>query len=575
MKYLILLAVVTFFSCQKPNINTQFDSTKEQFIEDFWVLNPGYATYVGYHAYDSVLIIPNQEYNNKLLAFCEKYTTQLKQFDLALLSDNNKTDYYIIENLLSNIIWELKDHKPFEWQPSQYNLGGIFFEILKYDQQPLEERLINISKKLEKVPAYYQAAKINLSNATIEHTDLAILQNNGSLPVFEINIKDSIEHSQLDAQTKTAIHKNLDAAVTAIKGYVSWLQNDLMPSITNSARSFRLGKELYDKKFEYDIQATSTAEQIYQKALQTRDEVHEQMKVLTNELWPKYFGKKSQPDESLKATKQLIEKIAQNHVHRDSFITAIKTQIPELTNFVNEKDLLYLDPDKPLVVRETPLYMRGIAGASIQSPGPYDKNAETFYNVTPLDEMDDKQAESYLREYNYYILQILNIHEAIPGHYAQLVYSNQSPSLIKSIFGNGTMIEGWAVYAERMMLEEGYNSSPEMWLMYNKWYLRVICNTILDYEVHVLNMSEEEALDLLMNQAFQERTEAVNKWRRVQLTSVQLCSYFTGFSEIYSLREELKERQKEKFNLRQFHEKFLSYGSAPVRYIRELMLKEL
>ena len=181
-----------------------------------------------------------------------------------------------------------------------------------------------------------------------------------------------------------------------------------------------------------------------------------------------------------------------------------------------------------------------------------------------------------LREYNKYILQILNIHEAIPGHYTQLVYSNQSPSLIKSLFGNNAMIEGWAVYTERMMLENGYgNDEDEMWLMYYKWNLRSTCNTILDYSVHTKNMSKEEAMHLLIDEAFQEKTEAENKWRRVSVTQVQLCCYFTGYTEIYDFREDLKKQMGDKFNLKKFHEKFLSYGSAPVKYIKDLMLADL
>jgi uncharacterized protein (DUF885 family) len=220
--------------------------------------------------------------------------------------------------------------------------------------------------------------------------------------------------------------------------------------------------------------------------------------------------------------------------------------------------------------------MAGVAGASISAPGPYDKNGNTYYNVGSLSGWEKERAESYLREYNHYILQILNIHEAIPGHYTQLVYSNQSPSLIKSLFGNNAMIEGWAVYTERMMLESGYgDNEDEMWLMYYKWNLRSTCNTILDYSVHTKNMSKEEAMDLLMNQAFQQKTEAEGKWRRVSVTQVQLCCYFTGYTEIYDFREELKKQMGESFNLKKFHEKFLSYGSAPVKYIRELMLTEM
>jgi uncharacterized protein (DUF885 family) len=271
--------------------------------------------------------------------------------------------------------------------------------------------------------------------------------------------------------------------------------------------------------------------------------------------------------------KMLIDKIAEKHISRENYFAEIKRQIPILSSFVKDNDLLTQDPNKPLVVRETPAYMRGGgAGASVSSPGPYEKGKDTFYNVSPLDGYSDEEAESYLREYNYYILQILNIHEAIPGHYTQLVYGNQSPSIIKSILDNGAMIEGWANYAEIMMLEEGYNNSPEMWLMRGKWHLRGVTNTILDYSYHVLNLQKEEAMKLMIKDAFQEKTEAENKWRRVTLSSVQLSSYFTGFTQIYELRKDIKAAKGEAFDLKGFHEQFLSYGNAPVKYIRELMI---
>jgi uncharacterized protein (DUF885 family) len=300
------------------------------------------------------------------------------------------------------------------------------------------------------------------------------------------------------------------------------------------------------------------------------------MFVLADKLWSKYMTDKKKPTDSLQLIRQVIDKISEKHVEADSFQSAIEKQIPMLVDFIKKKDLIYIDPSKPLVVRKEPDYMAGVAGASISAPGPYDKNANTYYNVGSLSGWDKEKAESYLREYNHYILQILNIHEAIPGHYTQLVYSNQSPSLIKSLFGNSTMIEGWAVYTERMMLENGYgNNEDEMWLMYYKWNMRSTCNTILDYSVHTMDMTKEQALDLLTRQAFQQKTEAENKWRRVSVTQVQLCCYFTGYTEIYDFREELKKQMGDKFELKKFHEKFLSYGSAPVKYIRELMLADL
>ncbi|WP_255664601.1 DUF885 domain-containing protein [Flavobacterium lipolyticum] len=356
----------------------------------------------------------------------------------------------------------------------------------------------------------------------------------------------------------------------AVTDYADWLKK----LDNKTPRSFRLGSELFAKKFNFDIQSSYTAEEIFKVAVDHKKDLHEKMFVLADKLWKKYKGNEPKPADKLDLIKQVIDKISLQHTTPEKFQSEIEKQIPELTAYVKAKDLLYIDPSKPLVVRKEPAYMAGVAGASISAPGPYDKNANTYYNVGSMSGWTAENAESYLREYNDYILQILNIHEAVPGHYTQLVYSNQSPSIIKSILGNGAMVEGWAVYAEKMMLESGYKNSDEMWLMYYKWNLRATCNTILDISVHTKNMSKEAALDLLTKEAFQQQAEADGKWKRVTLSQVQLCSYFTGYTEIYNLREELKKKEGDKFNLKKFHEKFLSFGSAPVKYIKELMLSE-
>ncbi len=155
----------------------------------------------------------------------------------------------------------------------------------------------------------------------------------------------------------------------------------------------------------------------------------------------------------------------------------------------------------------------------------------------------------------------------------QLDYANKSPSLIKSIFGNTAMVEGWAVYSEQMMLDAGYgDNSPEMWLMWYKWNLRSVCNTILDYSVHCLNMPKQSAIALLTREAFQQQAEADGKWNRVSVTSVQLDSYYTGYKEIMDLRADWKSKTGDQYKLKDFNEKFLSYGNAPVKLIRDAMM---
>lgn len=558
--------------------NSGFENYRENFVSYLWRLYPGWASSIGFHNYDSVLTVPNSSFHEEEFNFANAQLDSLNKFDSDALSDNNKTDLLMIRDFMNSTIWGLKSLKSFEWDPSTYNVCGAFAEILNNDYDSLDIRLNNFYLKMTNIKAFYEAAKQNIHHPTIEHAELAILQNSGGLSVFESDLTDALKRSKLSINEQEKIQTRAKESVLVIKDYVTWLKE-----LDNAQpRSFRLGKDLYSKKFELDIQSGYTADQVFEKAITHKKELHDKMFTITESLWSKYMKNKMMPAEKLVAIKQLIDIISLKHVQPDSFQTAIEQQIPALTAFIKKKNLIDLDPTKPLVVRKEPAYMAGLAGASISSPGPYDKNGNTYYNVGSLSGWSKERSESYLREYNYYILQILNIHEAIPGHYIQLVYSNKSPSIIKSILGNGAMIEGWAVYTERMMLENGYGATgtsteadPEMWLMYYKWNLRSTCNMILDYSVHTKEMTKESALSLLTNEAFQQQAEAEGKWKRVTLSQVQLCSYFTGYTEIYDFREAYKKLKSDDFNLKEFHEKFLSYGSAPVKYIKELMLKEI
>lgn len=569
---LAFLFILMLVSCKTEDPNKKFETFKDTFIESYWKMYPERASNAGYHAYDNVLSIPNEDNRKRQLEFSDSLLNELSKHDHNKLSPNNKTDYYIIENRLKGTKWQISEERAFEWNPSVYNIAGDFSKMLSENYDSIDVRLRNFSLRLKYVPAYYEAAKQNIKQPTVAHTNLAIQQNKGGLSVFNTDLIAAINTSGLKDEEKKELEKRAQDAVAAIEDYIKFLTDYKH----EEPRTTRLGNDLYAKKFQYNIQSGYNVEQIFQKANDRKQYLHGKMSELADEMWPKYFENNAKPQDSLIKIKMIIDKISLSHAHPDSFQIEIEKQIPELEKFVTEKNLLYLDPSKPLVVRKEPDYMAGVAGASISAPGPYDKGGNTYYNVGSLSGWDKDAAESYLREYNDYMLQILNIHEAIPGHYTQLVYSNQSPSMIKSLFGNGTMIEGWAVYTELMMLENGYgNNSPELWMMYYKWHLRTVCNTILDISVHTKNMSEEEGLKLLTYEAFQETAEAKGKWNRVTVTSVQLCSYFTGFTEIYDLREEMKNKLQDKFDLKTFHEKFLSYGSAPVKFIREMMLAEL
>ncbi|KAA5532708.1 DUF885 domain-containing protein [Taibaiella lutea] len=580
--YIAAFALISFASCNNTqnakhaatpknddSLNISFDDYSNKFLTELWKQEPEMATQQGYHLNDSVLKIPNDAYWNEGLAFVNSNLETLKAFDTSMLTPSHLTDMKMIQNYLESKQWGIQTLKQFEWDPSAYNITGLIAFMVASNDQPADIRLENVYKRMQQVPAYYEAAKANLKNPVDELKSLGIAQNEGGLSVIESDFVDSVKASNFSEEKKYKMLLAAKNAAHAIKGYVAYLKS--MKGYT--PRSFRLGKDLYAKKFELDIQSNLTAEETYKAALERKDFLHGEMAKISKQLWPKYFGSKTMPSDNLQLIAAMIDTLSMVHVKPEDFQSAIEKEIPTLVQFIKTKNLLYIDSTKPLVIRKEPAYMAGVAGASISAPGPYDKEGKTYYNVGSLEGWPADKAESYLREYNQYILQILCIHEAIPGHYTQLVYANRSPSLIKAIFGNGAMVEGWAVYTEQMMLENGFgDNAPEMWLMWYKWHLRTVCNTILDYSVHAGDMSKEQAMNLLTQEAFQQQAEAEGKWKRVSVTSVQLTSYFAGYKAIYDLREKIKAKEGKRFDLRVFHEKFLSYGSAPVKYISALML---
>jgi uncharacterized protein (DUF885 family) len=554
--------------------DARFDRFKSQFILDLWKQDPNYASSQGFHKYDSLLVIPNEQQRRRDAAFVTQNLGALMSFTLDSLSPGNQIDWRLLTNELRSQRWYADTLQSWQWNSANYNLGASVGDLLNGHHYPLDRRLRNISDKIAQAGAYYASAKANITMPTREHAELGVAQNEGGLAVFGPALADSVRKSGLSAAEKQLLNQRIAGAQKAIQGYIGFLKDDVLKG--KEFRSFRIGKALFARKFALDIQSRYSAEEVLQLAQKHKADLLHDMGRRAARLFPKYLPGQPMPKDTLVLIRQVIDKLTLKHAPREGFVDAVKRQIPTLIKFVNDHKLLTQDPSKPLVVRETPLYMRGSgAGASVSAPGPYDTKANTYYNVEPLPPTwTPAQAESYLREYNDYTLQILNIHEAIPGHYTQLVYANRSPSLVKSIFGNGAMIEGWAVYSELMMLQNGYgNNSDEIWLLWDKWNMRSTLNAVVDNLIQTQNATEQDVVALLTGAGFQEEAEARNKWHRATLSQVQLSSYFTGYTEIVALREEVKAREGSAFNLKNFNEQFLSYGSAPVKYIRDLMLR--
>ena len=555
-------------------------STHDRFVDDFlaawWALYPTAALNTGLFTHADELPPEDAARRARKQAFVDEWLRRVDAIAPDTRNAHQRADLELIRGRLNSARWYLTRFKDWQWDPSGYNVAEPFEIIMNTDYAPLDTRLRTVSTRLAQVPAFYAAARANIERPTLEHTDLAILQNKGGLATFDDRLLQKAQASSLTVDEKKLFADRLLAARSAVQGYIGFLDG-LRPRLAaGDARPYPIGRALYEEKFRIDNNTGFEADELYGLALKEKARLHDQMAALSTTLWPRYFGNEPRPEDRLVMIRRLLDKLSLDHVKREDLVDAVRRQIPQLEAFVREHDLVDQDPAKPLKVRETPAYQRGGAGASVDAAGPYNPGGDTFYNVTPLDEESPEDAESTLREYNRWMLQILNIHEAIPGHYTQLVHANRSPSIVKSVFGDGATIEGWAVYGERMMLTAGYgDNAPEMWLFWMKWNLRTVCNTILDHQVHTAGMTREQMMDLVVREAFQEKSEAREKWRRATLTSVQLTSYFAGYTAIWRLREEEEKRLGKAFDLKAFHNQFLSYGSAPVPVIQALMREDV
>jgi uncharacterized protein (DUF885 family) len=581
MRALAMLCLTTSLIIAGCGAMTHSEDANEHFrlhvahvFDQMWPEFPEFAIRAGNYKYADRLSIPNQARRDRSVAFYDRQLAALASFDPAGLSPSNRVDQALMRNYFARARWSLVTFREWQWNPSAYNVGHGIDRIVNTEFASIDARLRVVLARLENVPAYYAAAKASISDPTLEHTQLAILQNRGALTVFGPELMAKVDASKLSASEKALFARRVDAARASIDDFIGYLGTLEQKLKAGPARSFRIGKALYEQKFAYEIQSSFTAEQIHGRALADVRAMHDAMETLARQLWPKYMGTAAIPADRLVMIRSVLDELAKHHMAREDFVDTIRRHMPRLEAFVREKDLLDQDPTRPLVVRETPMYMRGGGAlASVSAPGPFDSASNTYYNATPLDGFSAEAAESYLREYNDWTIQILDIHEGIPGHYTQLMHANKSPSLVKSIFGNGSMIEGWAVYGEKMMMDAGYgNGAPEMWLSWMKWNLRAVMNTVIDYEIQTMNLSREDTIAKLTREAFQQQTEATEKWRRATLSQVQLASYFNGYTEITALRDEIRAKQGGAFSVKAFNNQFLSYGSAPVKLIRELML---
>ena len=559
--------------------NDDFEALADRYVSDLAAFSPVNATAIGDHSADDKLDDVSAAARERRGDMYREYLAALAAIDRDALSRANQVDAEMLRNELEGSLWRLETLQEWAWNPLYYVRisGGAIYSLLAREFAPLEQRLDSAAARLEQMPRFLEQARAAIEPERVPkiHAETAIKQNPGLGAIIDTMIAPEME--ALTSTQRDRLEAAIETARDAVAEHQTWLEEELLP---RAAGEFRIGADLYDTKLAFALDSPLSRKEIRARAEaeyeSVRNRMYETAKVVYSEMYP-FTAFPDNPDETYKQViiRAALEKAYQQLPPRDGIIEVAEQQLREASDFVIENNIVTM-PEEPVEIILMPEFQRGVAVAYLDAPGPLDKGERTFYAVAPPPEdWTDEQVNSFLREYNLYSMQDLTIHEGVPGHYLQLALSNRYPSTLRAILGSGPMIEGWAAYAEQMMIDAGYQDhDPLQKLITLKWYLRVITNAIIDSAIHVDGMTRNEAMRLMVEGGFQEDSEAAGKWTRAQLTSAQLSTYFVGIQEHFELREAIEAAWGDEFTLRRYHDQALSYGSPPVKFIRALMLGE-
>ena len=567
---IFIILASTFLSCAPRQTEDQkFEALAKNFIERFLEVNPEWATALGDHRYDDKMSDYSLAGIAKVKAINMAYLDSLVRLDVTKLSQTNSVDYRILRTNLQSWIFSADTLREYEWNPLSYNIGQAIYGLIARDFAPLKDRLLNVKERLKAIPSVLEAARTNLKNPPKIHTETAVRQNPGNIGMVRDELNALLEQVP---ELKPEFEPVQAAAITALEEYGSWLENELLPKSTGD---FRIGGEKFRRKLYYSLESDLTKEEILQDAeadlRATQDKMLETALPLYKKFFPRVTDQKKLSDKK-HVIKSVLDKLAETHPTNETIVDLARKDLEMTTDFVRAQELVTVPAD-PVKIIVMPEFQRGVAVAYCDPPGPLEKNGETFYSISPTPkDWTKERVNSFFREYNNYMLEDLTIHEAMPGHYLQLAHSNtfKAPTMIRAIFWSGTFVEGWATYAEQLMAEKGYGG-PEVKMQQMKMRLRLIINSIIDQKIHTAGMTEKEAMDLMMNEGFQEDGEAAGKWRRACLTSTQLSTYYVGNTEINGIRRAYEAKSVGKPNMKEMHDAMISFGSPAPKYVKELM----
>jgi len=556
-----------------------FERLSRRWLDQSMRLAPSAATGIGDHRFDTRLDDVSARGRAANLRFTRQTLDALTRINRAELSRANQVDAALLENSLRGTIWQIETLQNWAWNPLIYQgtAGNALYSLMAREFAPLPQRLEAATRRMELMPALFAQARAELQPARVPapHAETYAAQNPGLKSIVSGMIEP--HKDQLSASKRARLERAIATFNAAVDEHQAWITGTLQPAAQGN---FRVGAQTFDTQLGYALQSSLTRAQIRQRADAALTRCREEMYRVSRQALAGRADAPPTPDAPTPEQQQAViraalDLAAEQRPARDRVVADATAGVAEAEAFLRTRDIISL-PSEPVRVITMPEFQQGVAVAYCDSPGPLENNLETFYAISPIPaDWTEEQATSFLREYNSFNIVDVGVHEAMPGHYVQIWHSNRYNSVLRAVLGSGTFTEGWAVYAEEMMVAEGFRQGDPLYkLSQLKMQLRSIMNAIIDQAIHVDGISQEETMRLLTQVAFQEEREAAGKWRRAQLSFTQLSTYFVGYQEHLETRAAAQAAQGAAFNLKTYHDGVLAFGSPPARYARALLLNE-
>jgi uncharacterized protein (DUF885 family) len=583
MKVLIVIglfwSVASVVCAAEPpgNQDAALESFFREYLDASFQLEPLSATRLGDHRFDDRVDDLSKTARAAVIEHDRKTLAELgRRFPADRLTRAGQVDLDIFQRNLERNIWLAEHFDPFEDDPRTYVSYVTESVYLLLTQSSLEKsvNLKNAIARMGELPRLLEVGRARLKVAPRVKVETAIRQTEGAISFYA----DGLFKLAGMKPDNNDLSLKAERIVAALNQFLDFLKTDVLK---RSNDEWRVGPDLFTRKLDLELDAGIGAKDVLDEAEREAARVESEMAVIARQMWGTAFPGKPLPldDPSSRRAmiQQVLDYVANDHGTVESLLGDVRSTVGDIKSFISSQKILRLpEPDQCRIV-EMPEFLRGNSVAYLNAAPPLDVRGSSEYAISPPpSDWTAHRAQSYLREYNRAMLKILTIHEAYPGHYVQLEYSNRCPSLIRRVLSSGTFAEGWAVYTEQMMLDQGFGRGDlGLRLQQLKFYLRTVVNAILDNKMQAGSMTDAQAMELLVGRAFQTEGEAVGKIIRSKQTACQLSTYFVGRTAFYRLRQQVQRAQGKDFDLARFHEATLSHGTIPVKYLPELVGKTL